>query len=802
MTEYRSMQVNVLYDQAGVAITASLAAAIILVSLFWNLSSHVLLLSWLSFNLLVATVRLYLIKNYRHSAREPGRENYWLAVFVIGVIFSGITWGLTVMLLMPDTSYLHVGFVILWVCGMTAGSVATLSVVKGAYFAFSVPAMIPSALYLFTLGDNVAATLGGAEMLFFVFISLSALRMHKTLVNGFELQLHNNRLIDRLDAEKKTVEKLNVQLEERVAARTAELAETNAHLHQDIAKRKKVEQALFAEKEKAQVTLHSIGDAVITTDSDGRVEYLNPIAEKLTGWPLNEALGLMLDNIFHFIHEQNREPIIGSVARLLLDDNTADLERHGLLISRYDIEHAIQVAASPIRGHDGKVSGMILVFSDVTEAMRMAQKLTHQATHDVLTGLVNRREFEQRLNRVLDTDNAVQHEHILCYLDLDQFKVINDTCGHVAGDELLRQLADLLQSQIRSRDTLARLGGDEFGILMEHCSISQAERMTNNLLLAIEQYRFIWEGKNFNIGASIGIVPIFSNGDNISAVLRAADSACYAAKDAGRNRVHIYQEDDILLAQRHGEMQWVTRIYDALEQNRFQFYFQSIIALHEEHQQEIHYELLLRLKDEAGLLVSPNVFLPAAERYNLAIKIDYWVVQAAFDWLAGRMQQNRQLTTCFINLSGRSIGDEAFLKFILDRMSQHSIPPACICFEITETAAAANMSSATRFINALKMHGCRFALDDFGSGLSSFTYLKNLPVDFLKIDGTFIKGILDEPIDLAMVKSISDIGQVMGKKIIAECVEETAILRKLKTLNIDYAQGYGIVPPKPVTDLK
>ncbi len=803
MIEYRSMQVDVLYDQARVALTASFAAAIILVGLFWNTSSHSLLLTWLGLNTLVTAARFILVRGYRHAASASQREHldFWLGWFVVGVLLSGAIWGSAVILLVSVTSYVQMGIAALWVCGMSAGSVATLSVVKGAFFSFSVPALIPGAVYLMLSGNSAAVTVGGAEILFFLFISMSALRMHKTLVNGFKLQLHNNRLIKRLDAEKATVEQLNQQLEGRVAERTTELAESNAHLQRDIAKRKQVEQALFAEKEKAQVTLHSIADAVITTDSEGVVEYLNPNAEQLTGWLVRDAQNLVLDEVFQFFQEDNRKPIIDSVAKLLLEGNTASLAKHGVLVSRDSREHTIQVSASPIPGQDGRTSGLILVFSDVTEARYMAQKMAHQATHDALTGLVNRHEFENRLQRVLETESEEQAEHVLCYLDLDQFKVINDTCGHVAGDELLRQLADLLQNQVRSRDTLARLGGDEFGILMEHCSIAQAKRVTNTLLMTLEQYRFVWEGKNFNIGASIGLVPIIGNGENISTVLRAADSACYAAKDAGRNRIHVYREDDILLAQRHGEMQWVARIYEALENNRFLLYFQSVVSLRAAQQDQVYYELLLRLEDEQGELVLPSVFLSAAERYNLAIKIDYWVIQTAFELFHRHPAHLEQLSICFINLSGHSIGDEAFLAFIFDQLEKNSIPPDCICFEITETAAVANLSSATRFINALKEHGCRFALDDFGSGLSSFTYLKNLPVDFLKIDGTFIRGILDEPIDLAMVKSISEIGQVMGKQIIAEGVEEERILQKLRTLDIDYAQGYGITRPQPMMEL-
>jgi diguanylate cyclase (GGDEF)-like protein len=427
----------------------------------------------------------------------------------------------------------------------------------------------------------------------------------------------------------------------------------------------------------------------------------------------------------------------------------------------------------------------------------MAQQMAHQATHDALTGLINRSEFEFRLQRVLTTSRTEEVEHALCYLDLDQFKVINDTCGHVAGDELLRQLGGILRERIRKRDSLARLGGDEFGILMEHCSLDEAQRVATAVRRAIEDFRFLWENKNFNVGVSIGLVPVTEHSKSITDVLSAADAACYAAKDSGRNRVHVHREDDAELARRHGEMQWVSRIHRALEEERFQLEFQPIVPISTPINGREHYELLIRMQDD-DRMVPPGAFLPAAERYHLATKVDRWVIYNACNWLAQHPEHLDRLHLCGINLSGHSLGDEEFLMFVAREMEQAKIPPSKICFEITETAAIANLSSATRFIKALKLQGCRFALDDFGSGFSSFAYLKNLPVDFLKIDGVFVKDIVEDPIDFAMVKSINEIGQVMGKQTIAEFVENADILEKLREIGVDYAQGYGMGRPQPM----
>ena len=437
--------------------------------------------------------------------------------------------------------------------------------------------------------------------------------------------------------------------------------------------------------------------------------------------------------------------------------------------------------------------------TDITEQQKLREEIDHKTRFDQLTGLINRREFERCLQYILGQDNVKTGQHVVCYLDLDQFKVINESYGHAAGDELLRQISGVLQEKLSRRDILAYLGGDDFGILLQHCTLNQAHRILEIVQEAIQEYRFLWEGKSLAITASIGVVPFNRyTGDPVN-ILSLANSACFAAKEAGRNRVNVYSESDISLGKRHNEMLWVERINRALEEDRFYLYFQPIVSLNDELRDE-HYELLIRMKDDAGDLVPPGAFLPAAERYNISNKIDRWVIQIILTWLEAYSEYLEYDYTWGINLSGQSLGDADLLQFVVEEFNRKKIPPHKVYFEITETAAIANLENATRFVNTLKKHGCRFALDDFGSGLSSFSYLKNLPVDFLKIDGVFVKEIATNNTDFAMVKAINDVSHSMGKRTIAEFVENNDIVLKLKEIGVDYAQGYGICKPQPLVE--
>jgi diguanylate cyclase (GGDEF)-like protein/PAS domain S-box-containing protein len=575
----------------------------------------------------------------------------------------------------------------------------------------------------------------------------------------------------------------------------------------DVTKQKRLEQQLFQEKELAQVTLKSIGDAVITTNAVGEIQYLNPVAEGLTGWNQEEAQGLPLTDIFRIVNETTRESVENPVEEALKKGCIVGLANHTLLINRDGSEMAIDDSAAPIRANDGQMIGAVLVFHDVSHNRSLSHQLSWQASHDALTGLINRPEFEIYLEQATSSAKTQNLQHALCYLDLDQFKIINDTCGHTAGDELLRQVTALLQSPIRKTDILARLGGDEFGLLLHQCSLEQAQKVANSLLEQVQTFRFSWQDKIFAVGVSIGLVAIDANNQGSTSTLSLADAACYAAKNRGRNRVHVYQPDDLELAQQQGEMQWVTKITQALEENRFRLHYQSIVSVSNSQLEGEHYEVLLRLQDDNGKLISPMAFIPAAERYNLMHKVDRWVISNLFatqgqhyreNWSRYQQLNHQNGHLYAINLSGASINDEHFIEFLHEQFTLHQIPCQQICFEITETVAITNLSKAAKFINELKELGCRFSLDDFGSGMSSFAYLKNLSVDYIKIDGSFIQQILDNPTDLAVVEAIHKIAKIMGIQTIAEFVENDAILEQIKEIGIDYAQGYGIAKPRPL----
>ena len=563
----------------------------------------------------------------------------------------------------------------------------------------------------------------------------------------------------------------------------------------DITDRKEIQNALNREKEQAQVTLESIGDAVITTNAEGYVDYLNPIAEAMVGWSRSDATGRLLPEVFRVYKELTGQLVENPVQRCLQEKRIIEISKHSKLISRNGIEYSIEDSAAPIRDKQDVITGVVLVFHDVSSSRKMASELSWQASHDALTGLINRQEFEIRLENMLDSAREEGETHSLLYLDLDQFKVVNDTCGHIAGDQLLRQLSDRFHQLIRDTDTLARLGGDEFGVLMKNCPLAQAKRVANTFLKLLEGFRFSWEDKSFTLGVSIGLVLIDSELDSISQLLSYADIACYAAKNGGRNRVHVYQADDHELIKRQGEIRWMTQIKLALEQDNFVLYAQPIVPVRGDGSKELHFEILLRLQDEQGEIIPPVAFLPAAERYNLMPEIDRWVVNAAFSCLLKNKMENCLLS---INLSGQSLGDDSFLDFIINKLETPGISPRSICFEITETAAISNYSKALKFITRLRKMGCYFSLDDFGSGLSSFGYLKNFPVDFLKIDGSFVRDMINDPIDSAMVVAINQIGHVMDIKTIAEFVENSEILKKLESIGVDYAQGYGIAKPMPM----
>ena len=574
----------------------------------------------------------------------------------------------------------------------------------------------------------------------------------------------------------------------------------------DVTERKLAEIALAEERERAQVTLASIGDGVIRTDAASRVDYMNAVAERLTGWSAGEASGLPLSQVFDVVNEAGIRHLFDPVERCLREGQVVELPDASILLRRDGTEFAIRDSVAPIHDRQGRITGTVLVFKDVTELRGMEREMSYLAQHDALTGLLNRREFENRLERCLRTAAEEGRQHALFYLDLDEFKLVNDTSGHLAGDELLKQVTAVLAAQLRRGDTLARLGGDEFGVLLEDTSPERARELGEALRTAVRANRFVWQDRIFEIGVSLGTVMIHQTSGDMAQVLSAADAACYVAKEAGRNRIHEYQLDDTLVSERYGAMDWIQRIHKAFDEERFRLYCQPIQPLGGGtgsiggRELPPLREIFIRMVDEQGRIATPAAFIPAAERYHLIPSIDRWVVHAAFDVLTQSTLASAAPGTCFaINLSGQSIGEGDFLDYVVAELAASGVPPERICFEITETAAVANLARARRFIASLKARGVCFVLDDFGSGLSSFAYLKNLKVDFLKIDGEFVRNMVGDSVQRAIVESIHQVGHVMGIRTIAEGVEDRATLETLRTIGVDYAQGYWIAAPEPLT---
>lgn len=560
--------------------------------------------------------------------------------------------------------------------------------------------------------------------------------------------------------------------------------------------RRAFESALNAERERAQITLASIGQAVVATDAEGRLDYMNEAAEAMLDWHGASAKGKPLDQLFRLVSEESDEEDNGFIARVLSGEAVGGSGVPQQLM-RPDLSSvAVSLVAAPLYV-DGKVAGAVLVFHDRTKEQEFMAQLSWQASHDTLTSLANRREFEARLNASLAALAKRLAVHALMYLDLDQFKIVNDTCGHAAGDELLRKVSAALHSRLRPTDLLARLGGDEFGILMENCPEELAASTAESLRQAVDELNFVWAGRAFKISVSIGVVGMSDASMTLEEILRSVDVACYMAKERGRNRIQIQQIGDMEVEQRLSEMAWVQRLREALEQNRFRIFAQEIVPLHGDGAAGAHVELLVRLADAEDKLIAPGEFIPAAERYGLMPLIDRWMVRQAFGILARQTADASPITTCAINLSGASFGDDSFADYVLEQFARSGISPATICFEITETSAIADLDRAARFIATLQAHGCRFSLDDFGAGMSSFSYLKALPVDYLKIDGGFVKDMLVDRIDRAMVEMIQHIGEVTGKRTIAEFVENDDIARALRDIGVDYAQGFGIAKPRP-----
>jgi diguanylate cyclase (GGDEF)-like protein/PAS domain S-box-containing protein len=567
----------------------------------------------------------------------------------------------------------------------------------------------------------------------------------------------------------------------------------------DVSHRKSLEVSLSRSKRQAQYTLESIAEGIITTDNDGKIDYMNQAAEVSIGTNRDDAVGHRIGELFTLVDDADRRPLGDPVERCLAMRRRVNMGRRAVMVTADgEHEHSVEITASPIRGPGNSVSGSVVVFHDVGEIRGLTRRMSYQATHDPLTGLINRREFERRLDEAMDDAHAEEAVHMLFYMDLDRFKAVNDSCGHLAGDNMLREVASLIREQVRDSDFVGRLGGDEFGALLIGCPIDKARQLASDICNAVADYRFVWKDKIFNIGISIGLVEISHVSGTLQDVMSAADSACYVAKQEGRGKVHVYSARDEAVARERGEIQWLRRLQDALHEDKFMLAVQPIIAMSGAAESGPAFEILIRLPDGHGRPADTAEFLRPAERYQLMPQIDRWVVNASLTALSSGEIKIASGRSAALNLSGQTLGDESFLSFVVEALDRTGVVPSSICFEVTEKAILSNVQHAQRFIEVLHGIGCEFSLDDFGSGMGSFSSLKHLPIDYLKIDGTYTRNLQADEVNQEMVMAMIKLARTMQFRIVAEEVEHQEDFDWLRNVGVDFVQGHFVEPPMPL----
>jgi diguanylate cyclase (GGDEF)-like protein/PAS domain S-box-containing protein len=564
----------------------------------------------------------------------------------------------------------------------------------------------------------------------------------------------------------------------------------------DISHRKSMEASLGRGKLQARITLESIGEGVVTTDTAGIIDYMNEAAEHLTGASRSVGIGKRLTDLIALVDESDRESLGDPVQQCLNERKRVSLGRRALLMSKQaERECSIELTASPIRSSEGPIAGCVIIFHDVSEIRGLTRQMSYQASHDALTGLVNRAEFERRLEDALTSARSNEVGHVVCYLDLDRFKAVNDSSGHLAGDNLLREIANLLKEKVRDSDTVARLGGDEFALLLVGCPLDKARQIADDVCQAVSDYRFVWHDQIFDIGVSIGVVEIGHESGSAESVLGAADSACYVAKQQGRGRVHVYSARDEVVARQRGEIQWLQRLQTALKENQFELFVQPIISVAGRVSEGPALEILLRMRDDSGELILPAQFMDSAARYQLMSHIDRWVVQATLTALSSGALRLPDQRSCAVNLSGQTLGDEGFLEFVVEALDHTGVAPSQLCFEVSESSVVGNLDHAHRFINVLHGIGCRFALDNFGSGIGSFSNLKYLAIDYLKIDGAYIRDLETDSVNRAMVTAMIKLARTLDFQIVAEQVEDQASFETVRQMGVDFVQGFIVERP-------
>jgi len=768
-----------IYKQLPVGISLSIGCGLLVTWLYWAIVPQFILLPWLIFTCLSSALQFLLVNEFNKNKSHIGTGGNWSAYNTLMCTVIALSWGVGALLFFP---YLHTDLQLAYLVILLCYGIAWIPVLGALYSAYVLfISIIALALLLCLLLQPVSDK--GILLLMLIgiytFIIIISAYFNRSLLDSFNLasSLKDNfRYLYELHEMARTD---NLQLKQRIGE------ELSQH------------DKLKSQKEQAEITLQSIGEGVITTDTEGYVTYLNPVAELLTGWSTAAAGGVYITELFEVVDELSKEKLDDPVRASLSSGSAVVSGEHAILVRRDQVEYSIEYSVTPIKNRNNITTGAVVVFRDVTDKRNLAKDLVWQASHDPLTGLINRREFENRLKKLINTTKTPDRQHALCFIDMDQFKIVNDSCGHLAGDSLLEKIAKKLRAMTRESDTLARLGGDEFGVILYSCNLDKARLIAESFRKQIEDIDFIWDGKHFKVGISAGIVPITKDTNEISELLQLADMACYMAKDAGRNQIHVYTELDREGKQRRGEMRWIDEIQDALEREKFVLYVQPIKSLNADNQTSVC-ELLLRMKQENHPDVSAARFLQTAERYHLMPKLDRWAIKAGFELLSYGHPLLQQTDVVSINISGQSIADPRVAAYIIDLAREYEIDTNKVCFEIEEATIINNPLATRRFITELYEKGFHFALDNFSSGMNLLSQLDKLNLDYIKINGRLSDDPAHRTIDTAAIESVNKLCHLMGTKTVAKFVIDDNNLKSLQDIGVDYIQGYVVGQPRPL----
>ena len=768
-------RVKILFAHGPRAYLFSSVSACILITILWPVAEPQTLLLWLTVIISISMLRWALAQYYALTPQTTYQATTWHRYFLIGVTCAGTIWGSTAIFLFPAASPAHQFFLIFVLAGITTAAVPTLAASRIAFLYFAIPALGPMIIRFLSSPDAMSLAMGALSLLYLLALIKSA-------------QLTENRMQECF------------QVRDQNATLQALLANAQNALHDKEQAQRELQHSLHTSQQRLQDFAETASEWFWEMDEQLRFSYLSERFVKATGIPAETIIGCTRDEIYQG-HAAAESGALEQHFRVIENrESFSDVEFH--IHGPNNEAIVISISGKPVVDPSGRFLGYRGTGRNITYAYKANQLLHFQASHDAMTGLANRHHLEIELQQIFDQTKALRGEHALCFMDLDRFKLINASYGHTAGDTLLCQLAVLLSSFTRKQDVLARLGGDEFALLLKDCTIKQARRIARTLCQTVEKFQCSWQDSSIGTSISIGLIPINQHTDTARAALSDAENACFIAKKLGRNEVHCIVPSAGEQTQRQLEISYLTRLEQALSQDQFKLYYQSIKPLsHHDKSAGIHFELLLRLDDGLGNSITPDVFLPIAEKYGIAPQIDRWVINAALHWLQQYLNNPVHTGThpvIGINLSGQSLSNLRLLDYIQERLAHYKIAPKMICFEITETAAIANIDNAVLLIQRLRNRGCRFALDDFGSGFSSYAYLKNLDVDYIKIDGSFIKDIANNTLNRTMVQSIQAIGQALGKKTIAEHVENDPTVQILRDIGVDYIQGYHIDIPRPL----